>query len=441
MNADAAMLTASAAATRIAAGELDSETLVRACLARIAEREPFVRAWAHVDSEAALATAREADKLRRSGVRRLGPLHGVPVGIKDIVEVAGLPVEHNCEAYRGRRASTDAPAVTMLRAAGAIVLGKAETVELAAAAGRVAPTRNPHDLARTPGGSSSGSAAAVADHMVPIALGTQTGGSMIRPASYCGVVGFKPTHGTVSNEGVKSYAPTLDTVGWYGRCVEDIVLIAQIFEIVGQLPPETPSPSALRIGLCRTPYWDSALPATRDALATAARRLREAGASVTDVEVGDAFAGIEEVRRTIMWAEGRFNFLDLLQAAPDRIAPGIRQGMSRRDDRQLCAALDRAAALRPAFDAIAGNFDALLTPSAPGEAPIGLASTGDSIFNGPWTLLHAPCINLLGLSGPDGLPVGVQLVGARYSDGRVLQAARTASRLLRGALRRDGTGS
>jgi Asp-tRNA(Asn)/Glu-tRNA(Gln) amidotransferase A subunit family amidase len=426
-------LTASEAAARIAAGELQSESLVRACLARIAEREPSLRAWAQIDADAALSAAREADKIRQSGARPLGLLHGVPVGIKDNIDAAGLRTEHNCEAYRGRQANADAPVVMMLRAAGAIVLGKTETVELAAAGGRVAPTGNPHDLTRTPGGSSSGSAAAVADFMAPIALGTQTGGSIIRPASFCGVVGFKPTYGAVSTEGVKRYANTLDTIGWYARSVEDVALLARVFEVADQAAPsKMPSAGGLRIGVCRTPYWHAALPETRAAVAKAAERLTEEGATVTKLELGEEFGSLDELRRLIMWAEGRFSFLNLLQAVPDKISSDIRERMSSRTgDQQLCAALDKAAALRPAFDEIAHRFDAILTPSAPGEAPVGLASTGDSIFNGLWTLLHVPCISLPGLSGPQGLPVGVQLVGPRYSEERLFAVAICVERLLR----------
>ena len=240
-------LTANEAAGRIAAGELQSELLVRACLDRIAYREPTVRAWAHIDTDAALAAAREADKQRQSNSHPLGALHGIPIGIKDIINAAGLRTEHNSEIFRGHHTHTDAAVVMMLRNAGAIILGKTETVEFGAWGGRVALTRNPHDLTRTPGGSSSGSAAAVADFMVPLTLGTQTGGSIVRPASYCGVVGFKPTYGTVSTEGMKRYANTLDTLGWYARSVDDIALLARVFEVVDDRGLATPSPQTLRI--------------------------------------------------------------------------------------------------------------------------------------------------------------------------------------------------
>lgn len=313
-------LTAAKAASLIAKGELDSETLVRSCLERIAHREPQVRAWAQVDADGALRAAREADKQRQAKVHPLGPLHGVPIGVKDVIAVEGLRAEYNSEIYLGHLADADAAVVALLRAAGAVVLGKTETVELAAWGGRVAPTANPRDLSRTPGGSSSGSAAAIADFMIPLALGTQTGGSMIRPASYCGVVGFKPTFGAVSNEGVKPYAAMLDTIGWYARSVEDAAMLARVLDVSDDPIPAPPSPERLHIGLCRTPYWGRAMPETRTVLTEASRRLSEAGAVVTDVELGEDFARLDELRQTVMWAQGRVSFLHLQRRMPDRIS-------------------------------------------------------------------------------------------------------------------------
>jgi Asp-tRNA(Asn)/Glu-tRNA(Gln) amidotransferase A subunit family amidase len=423
-------LTACEAAARIAAGELQSEALVRACLNRIALREPELRAWAHIDADGALHAAREADKIRQSNACLLGPLHGIPVGIKDVIATKALRTEYNSEIYVGHQTQVDAAAVTMLRAAGAVIIGKTETVEFAAWGGRVAPTGNPRDTTRTPGGSSSGSAAAVADDMVPIALGTQTGGSVIRPASFCGVVGFKPTFGAVSTEGIKRYAATLDTLGWYARSVEDVALLARVFDVSDDPIPAPPSPEMLRIGICRTPYWEAARPETQAALAEAGRRLSDGGAVVTDLTLGAEFSVLNEIRQTVMWAEGRVSFLDLHHIVPNKISPGIRKSMERIGNKRLCAALDHAATLRPVFDASARAFDAVITPSAPGEAPVGLAFTGDSIFNGLWTLLHVPCINLPGLTGPQGLPVGIQLVGARYADAHLLAVAQTVVGLL-----------
>ena len=302
------MLTACEAAALIAAGDLQSEALVSACLERIARRERDVRAWAHVDTEEALRAAREADKVRQGGARPLGPIHGVPIGIKDVIATKFLRTEYNSEIYLGHRAATDAAAVAMLRAAGAVIIGKTETVEFAAWGGRVARTGNPHDLSRTPGGSSSGSAAAVADYMVPLALATQTGGSTIRPAAYCGVVGYKPTFGTVSTEGVKRYAVTLDTLGWYARSVEDAALLARVFEVSEGPIPEPPPAKSLRIGMCRTPYWDVGRPETQAAFLEAGQRLSDAGAEVKEIELGTAFSNLNEMQRIVMWAEGRVGF-------------------------------------------------------------------------------------------------------------------------------------
>ena len=254
---------------------------------------------------------------------------------------------------------------------------------------------------------------------------------MIRPASFCGVIGFKPTFGTVSTEGVKPYAAMLDTVGWYARSVEDAALVARVLDVSDEPIPDSPWPEGLRIGLCRTPYWDRGTAETRAALAEASRRLAEAAAVVTDIELGEEFAPLNEIRQTVMWALGRVSFLHLQRTAPDKISPGIRKSMERISNATLRVALDQAAALRPRFDAVAGGFDAMMTPSAPGEAPVGLASTGDSIFNGLWTLLHVPCISLPGLTGPHGMPVGIQLIGARYADARLLAVAQTVARLLR----------
>jgi Asp-tRNA(Asn)/Glu-tRNA(Gln) amidotransferase A subunit family amidase len=267
--------------------------------------------------------------------------------------------------------------------------------------------------------------------MVPLALGTQTGGSIVRPASYCGVVGFKPTYGTVSTEGVKRYANTLDTLGWYARSVDDIALLARVFEVVDNRVLATPSPQTLRIGVCRTPYWDAGLPATHAALTEATRQLIDAGAAVTDLTLGPDFSALDDLRRTIMWAEGRVSFLNLRQAVPDRISPSMRKSMEGIGNDRLCAALDEAAVLRPAFDALMRPLDAVIAPSAQGEAPLGLASTGGAMFNGLWTLLHVPCISLPGLTGAHGLPVGIQLVGPRYSDAKLLAAAQTVAGLLR----------
>ena len=413
-------LTARDIAARIANGELSSEDVVRACLARIAERDPSVKAFAYVGSDAAIAAGRDADKkvLLRDGT--LGPLHGVPFAVKDVIETADMPTEYNSLFYQGFRPGEDAAAVSILRSAGAILLGKTETIEFAAQ-GRHPVTRNPHDFARTPGGSSSGSAAAVADRMVPLTLGTQTGGSVIRPASFCGVFGMKPTYGTVSPEGAKLFSVSLDTIGWYARSLDDIALLADVYEVSSE--ERRAVPARLNLAYCETPYWDRAPAETRATFRAALDRLRAAGAAVSEIRLDGDFSSINDLKETVMRAEGRVAFLNLHRKAPDRLSPGIKARMARTDDLLLRKAQDDAALLRIAFDRMAEPFDAVLTLAAPGVAPEGLAQAGDPIFNGMWTLLHVPCLSLPVLTGEHGLPIGLQLVGPRFSDARLLAAA------------------
>ena len=314
----------------------------------------------------------------------------------------------------------------MLRSAGAILIGKTETIEFAAH-GRLPVTRNPHDFTRTPGGSSSGSAAAVADMMVPLTLGTQTGGSVIRPASFCGVFGFKPTWGSISAEGAKLFSVTLDTIGWYARDIEDIALLAKIYEISSA---EEPTLTGLKLAYCETPYWDRATADGQTAFRSTLDKLRAAGASVTELEFGDEFSAINDLKERVMRGEGRVAFLNLHHKAPDQLSPGIRARMGRNDDLLLRKALDDAAMLRIAFDKTAEPFDAVLTPAATGVAPEGLHYAGDPIFNGLWTLLHVPCLSLPVMTGEKGLPIGLQLVGPRYADARVIAAGRGILRML-----------
>jgi len=416
--------TASEAAAAIAAGTLSSEDLVRDCLRRIGERESEIRAWAFIDTAGAIAAARNADTAKLLGAGPFGPLHGMPIGVKDIINTADMPTQHNSVIYRGNQPRSDAAVVMLLRAAGAVVIGKTETIEFAAH-GRLPVTRNPHDPSRTPGGSSSGSAAAVGDFMVPLTLGTQTGGSVIRPGAFCGVFGFKPTYGTVSAEGIKLFSLTLDTVGWYGRSVADIALVAGVLEISDEAAPPRHAMSELRIGICRTPYWQRAEPEMKAAIEAAAERLRGAGAKVEDAELDSEFDAINDLKETVMRAEGRFAFLNLQRAYPEKISPGITKRMTRIPNRDLLKALDKAAELRVRFDALAGRYDAILTPAANGPAPVGLAYAGDPIFNGMWTLLHVPCLAMPARVDAGAMPVGLQLVGPRFGDARLLGVAET----------------
>jgi Asp-tRNA(Asn)/Glu-tRNA(Gln) amidotransferase A subunit family amidase len=432
---DAATLSVSEAARLIRERSLSVEALARACLARIAARDPLVKAWSFLDPDLVIRQARELDKLPPRG-----PLHGIPIGVKDVIDTADMPTEHNSPLFTGHRPSLDAGAVATLRAAGALILGKTDTTEFAAA-GRPAATRNPHDVRRTPGGSSSGSAAAVADFQVPLSLGTQTGGSTIRPASFCGIFGLKPSWGVVSREGIKVYSLTLDTISWYARAIDDLDLVCDVFDVHDDAAQHPVALAGARIALCRSPAWPSAEPATRHALEAAAEALRAAGAVVTELTLPPMFDGLGEMQRIIMHAEGRAAFLSLARTSPRLLHDDFHSRVENRDGTtraDLAAAYDHAALCRTAFDGIAGQYDAVLTPSAIGEAPIG-THPGDAVFNRMWTLLHVPCINIPGFHGPNGMPVGVTLTGPRYTDRHLLSVARAVAPCVAAAGRNSET--
>jgi Asp-tRNA(Asn)/Glu-tRNA(Gln) amidotransferase A subunit family amidase len=405
-----------AAAAEIAAERLTAEALVESCLARIAEREATVGAWEFLDRVQVLAQARALDR----GPRR-GPLHGIPIGIKDIIDTQDMPTGCGSPIYRDRRAAWDAACVALLRAAGAVILGKTVTTEFAYF--QPGKTANPHDPRHTPGGSSSGSAAAVADRMVPAALGTQTAGSIIRPAAFCGVVGYKPTFGSFSLAGVKPFSPSLDTLGVFARTVEDLPLLRR-----GLLGAEEriPAPAAPRIGLCRTAHWSVAEPAAQHALEQAATQLAAAGAIVTETEGTADFGAVTEAQKTIMAFEAARSYASELFFHNAAVSAKLRElaaaGIA-------CPVADYHRALSLAEDARRKlddhfrNLDVLVAPSAAGEAPEGLGATGDPLFNRAWTLLHVPTLTLPVFKGPSGLPVGIQLVGRRGDDARLFAAA------------------
>jgi Asp-tRNA(Asn)/Glu-tRNA(Gln) amidotransferase A subunit family amidase len=423
-------LTAVATASRIAGGTLTATAALECFLAVIAERERDVRAFAFVATEQARRQAAALD----AGSAPAGLLHGVPVAVKDVMDTADMPTEYGSALYRGHRPARDAACVAVLRAEGAVVLGKARTVEFASL-GRVAETRNPHDPRRTPGGSSSGSAAAVAAGMVPIALGTQTGGSTIRPAAYCGVAGMKPTFGTVPIEGMKPYAPSLDTVGWMARTVGDLALLAKVYRI-GRESGAAELPEVSRIGFYRTPYWEAAGADTRNALARTVALLRQAGVEVEEVAGPEGAERLNEAQDIIMHGEGRVAFLSEYLRWRDDLHPEfIAEVENRRgiDAPAMRWARDYLGSLRPRFDDAMADFDAWLVPAVPGEAPVGLSSTGDPVFNRLWTALHGPAVTVPGLAGASGLPVGVQLVAGRYRDARLLSAALRVESLIRNA--------
>ena len=421
---------AAAAARAIAAGELTSEALVRACLERIGAREEAVRAWAHLEPEAALAQARDRDAGRGDG-----PLRGVPVGVKDIIDTADMPTAYGSPIHAGHRPARDAACVAALRAAGAVVLGKTVTTEFAL--WTPPPPRNPHDLGRTPGGSSSGTAAAVADGMVPVALGSQTAGSVVRPASFCGVLGFKPTHGHLDLSGVRPLSAPLDTLGVLAREAEDLELLRAV--LAGEPPrPLPPAGAPPAIGLLRTPWWERADADGRRAVECAAERLAAAGARVAEVDAPAGFGALVDAQDTLMAFDVARALAAEYEHDADRLSPPVREYVERgrRTPREAAQdALRAADAGRAALDPVLRAHDALLCPAVVGEAPpVELGTTGDPLFCRAWTLLGTPAVAVPGMTGSGGLPIGVQLVGRPGQDRALLAvAAWAAERLHEGA--------
>jgi Asp-tRNA(Asn)/Glu-tRNA(Gln) amidotransferase A subunit family amidase len=424
MPVDHCRLSARQAARMIRDGSLSAEELVRDCLERIKAREETIHAWSAIDPEAALSHARALDRLGSL----TGPLHGIPVGVKDVFDTRELPTEHGSPIYKGWQPMSDAACVAAARAAGAIILGKTHTAEFANL--HPPPTRNPNNPAHTPGGSSSGSAAAVADCMVPLALGTQTGGSTVRPASFCGVVGFKPSFGEISRAGLKLSAESLDTVGLFGRDVGDVALFAQA--LCG-LNAVAPLPRPPRVGLFRTPRWSRVQPSMQRGIEQAAACFSSAGADLRDLDAGvqfeelfDAHACIMryEIARGMVW-ETQFHRAQYSPIYREKIDTGLATTRSEWRDALIVRARWQAW-MAQAMQA----FDVLLTAPAADEAPLGLTSTGDSSFNGIWTALGVPCLNLPNVLGPQGLPLGVQMVGASGADEVLLQCALWAEQVL-----------
>jgi Asp-tRNA(Asn)/Glu-tRNA(Gln) amidotransferase A subunit family amidase len=409
-------LTASDAVARLEGGRLTAETLARDCLDR-AEAQAAVKAWAWLDPELALAQARAADHAGLPGV-----LKGLPVGVKDVIDTFDMPTQHGSPIYRGNRPFADAACVALTRAAGGVILGKTVTTEFANRHPR--ETVHPLNPAHTPGGSSSGSAAAVADFQVPVAFGTQTGGSTIRPAAFCGVIGYKPSFGELSRVGIKMQCHNLDTLGLICRGLDDVSLLRAALLAQPRRPVDRGA-AAPRIGFCRTPLWDEASPDTQALLERTALRLSSAGARVT--ETAPVPADILERHHRIFAFEAARNYAWEYETHRDELSPALRDGLLAPGRAMpladYVAALEAAEAFRARLDAVFDEFDALLAPSAVGEAPTGLASTGDARFNAIWTLAWTPCLTLPAGTGRTGLPLGIQLVGRRLADEALLDAA------------------
>jgi Asp-tRNA(Asn)/Glu-tRNA(Gln) amidotransferase A subunit family amidase len=431
---DLSTLTASEAAPRVASGSISSEELTRACLDRIAATEPVVHAFAHLDPEYAVAQARESDAWRRSG-KQIGPLHGVPVGIKDIIDTEDYPTECGTALLAGRRPRNDATVVSKLRAAGAIILGKTVTTEFAYF--HPGKTRNPRDPERTPGGSSSGTAAAVAAGMVPLAIGSQTNGSIIRPGAFCGVFAMKPSHGLVSRAGVLPLSRNLDHLGPFARSLDDLALALDAIAGHDADDPDTQPLGARnfrataqekfgldpRFAFVRTPVWDKADPDTREAFEELANEL---GDACFTHDLPEHYAEAWPAHRAVMAADMAHNLGKLADQGRGTVSQQfqelIAEGRGVTATRYLDA-LALARALRgPIEELFQQECTAIITPATAGVAPKGDA-TGDPVFCSLWTLLGLPAITLPLLSGEDGMPLGVQLIGAPGDDARLLRTA------------------
>ena len=416
---------AGTARKKIAEGVFTATDYLNACLDRIAEREADVGAFSYIARESALAQAFSADARQGSGA-----LYGIPIAIKDIIDTQDMPTEHGSPIYKGSVPSADASCVAMLRRAGAIMLGKTVTPEFAAVTpGR---TANPHNIKHTPGGSSSGSAASVADFMVPAAIGTQTVGSTIRPASYCGAVGFMPSHQILPVQGVKAQAGSLDNLGILTRSVADVALVANAIlgcDALQAQPLERPP----RIGFCPSPHWPQAQEPTRQVMVDAIALLGRAGATVEDVDLPASFDDALPAHWTILAFEFARAMAYEYEAHRELLSPRLVDLLNRGFATPFADYLHAyaiAVARRREFAPIIVGYDVLLTPAAAGEAPEGLLAPSDLLFQRFWTLLHVPAITLPGFTGPHNLPIGIQLIGAHLADSKLLRSAAWIERVI-----------
>ena len=433
-------LSATQAGYKISTGEITSEELVQACLDRVEQIDGEIEAWAYLDHDYALDQARKLDIIRQAG-GPIGPLHGIPVGIKDIIDTAHVPTELGTIIHAGRVPLKDAWVINRLRQAGAVFMGKTVTTELATYA--PGKTKNPHDPNRTPGGSSSGSAAAVASNMVTIALGSQTNGSIIRPASFCGVFGFKPSFGMIPRTGVLKQSHPLDQLGVLARTTDDVALMTQVLagydELDSATTPFRATPHILsvaaeepplppKIGFVKTPIWDRADDMCKGAHEELCETL---GENIEEIELSPSFGHVLDHHKIIMEADLAYSYAHEYETGKDLLSDSLRaqieRGMS-----YSAVTYHRAMAQQAILDVILAElfqvYDALLTPSASGEAPIGLDDTGDPSFCTIWTFCGVPALNIPVFQGENGMPIGAQLVGAKNDDARLL---RTTNWLLR----------
>ncbi|NQU62386.1 MAG: amidase [Rhodospirillales bacterium] len=432
-------LSATEAVEKIRSGEINSEELVQACLDHIGRIDGEIEAWAHLNPEYALDQARVLDARRAAG-GPVGALHGIPVGIKDIFDTDSLPTENGTVIDSGRQPMDDCKVVSLLKEAGAVIMGKTVSTELAVYG--PGKTKNPHNTEHTPGGSSSGSAAAVASGMVPLAVGSQTNGSTIRPASYCGVVGFKPSHGLIPRTGILAQSSPLDTVGTFARSIEDVALLTEalvaydpgdkdtrararpeLSKMAGEEPPMKPV-----IAFAKTAVWDQAEKSTQDAFEELIEFL---GDDCAPLELPEPFEKAVSLHRTIMYADLAKSFAHYYENAKDKLTDTLCEMI---EEGQKTTAVDYNIAvewrglLNAGLDPIFDHYDIIITPATDGEAPKGLEKTGNPDFCTLWTYTGTPAVTLPLLEGPSGLPLGVQVVSRPGDDARLLRAANWLTR-------------
>jgi Asp-tRNA(Asn)/Glu-tRNA(Gln) amidotransferase A subunit family amidase len=416
MTADLHNLTATQAVRRIHEGTLRPEDLMEAYLERVAERDPAVCAFAHFDPDQARANAAAA---------KPGPLQGLPIGVKDVLDTADMPSQYGSPIWAGWQPRADSAPVAWAKQAGAVVIGKTVTTEFATR--HPGPTMNPVNPAHTPGGSSSGSAAGVGASLFPLAFGTQTAGSVIRPAAFCGVVGYKPSYGMISRIGMKIMSDTLDTIGVIARTVADCALLAGAISGRDLGDPDHALSRGPRIGICRTPAWHAAAPETHDLIDQITGNLARRGAQISIVDLPTIYTDLIDAHPVVMNSESARALGWELANHPDQISDGLRERMAfglTKTESDLHAAYTVFDTAQRAFPDLMGDLDVLVTPAAPGEAPKGLDWTGDPAFNSIWTSIRVPCVTVPAGQGPNGLPLGIQIVGRRGDDKATLAWAR-----------------
>ncbi|OBS25952.1 hypothetical protein FPOA_06485 [Fusarium poae] len=425
-------LTATHALELINSNTISVEAYAKSLLDRIEERDPIVKAWAYLDPASILSQARSLDKIP---VKERGRLHGVPIGIKDIMNTKDMPTQYGSPIYQGHRPGSDSSAVAILRSAGALIFGKTTTTEFAVA-NSGPETTNPHDPNRTPGGSSCGSAAAVADLQIPLSLGAQTGGSVIRPASFTGIFAMKPTFNAISVEGQKAFSPTFDTFGFFGRSVDDLELLADVLCLKDDEAPVNTPLNEISVAIIKTPMWSAAGPGTVSAMEKTIAILRSNGINVEEVtfpaEVNDA-EELKRVQRLIILGEGQASFLREYRIDKAKLSNEIRdivENTSNITNAAKTEATYKLCKMRDIIDSLVKRYTVVITPSAIDEAPLGLGDMGSATFNTLWTGFHVPVINIPAFVGENGMPVGISLVGPRHRDQQLLLTSQVISKIL-----------